>query len=287
MIAQALLLSLVIALTAVTEGCGPGSGASPDLAPDPSPDLALDLALDLLQTPDAPPDGDVCDPACGTRECGDDACGSTCGLCPLGETCTEGLCVPAGYAHVVVNTLVSSVGPGPDVTQGTGFFDSMIQVPTRFVVLVQPQPDPPDHTQMLDSTRCTYLRFIAGKSRITSGGTAVHQDFLDGIVGRNVSVSYCISPVPSAKSSESLSFRTVDDPDEQSIECTFHGGIVPLSTDPEGFPIPIPLDGASGQVDWRRHGPGTVWGLPAEVVTDIATGAGLLGLRDCAECLAP
>jgi peroxiredoxin len=39
------------------------------------------------------PDG--CTPVCGTRACGDDGCGGTCGACELGATCDEsGACVP-------------------------------------------------------------------------------------------------------------------------------------------------------------------------------------------------
>ncbi|MBM4371553.1 MAG: hypothetical protein FJ098_07860, partial [Deltaproteobacteria bacterium] len=35
----------------------------------------------------------ACKPSCAERECGDDACGGTCGTCPEGEFCTEaGLC---------------------------------------------------------------------------------------------------------------------------------------------------------------------------------------------------
>jgi hypothetical protein len=291
---------LVIGSSCIFAGCGGGAGALPDLvttvdAVDTAaedietndPDQITDVA-DAVPDPllDVVEDDDTCVSACGARECGDDGCGGLCGQCQPQETCGEGLCVPAGYGYVTIVTLVTSVGPGPDVMNGTGFFDSIVGVPIKLVVVYQPQPESTHHSQMLDSTKCTYLRLKAGKSRVMSGGTALHQSFLDGIVGQDVSVSYCISPGPSSRSSEALSIRTLADENEQSVECTFRGGIIPLSTDADGFPIPIPLDGATGQVDWLRYGKGSIWGMPTILVSDIATGYGLLGLHGCSGCLA-
>jgi hypothetical protein len=43
----------------------------------------------------APPDGG-CTPQCGSKECGDDGCGQSCGTCPSGETCNAmGQCTGA------------------------------------------------------------------------------------------------------------------------------------------------------------------------------------------------
>lgn len=38
--------------------------------------------------------GGTCTPQCGSKECGDDGCGHTCGTCPSGKTCSDaGKCV--------------------------------------------------------------------------------------------------------------------------------------------------------------------------------------------------
>ena len=35
-----------------------------------------------------------CEPQCGTKECGPDGCGGSCGACGEGEACTDGACIP-------------------------------------------------------------------------------------------------------------------------------------------------------------------------------------------------
>ncbi|HUS29088.1 MAG TPA: hypothetical protein VMZ53_11275 [Kofleriaceae bacterium] len=38
----------------------------------------------------------VCEPYCGTRDCGDDGCGGSCGTCDANESCSSGHCKYAG-----------------------------------------------------------------------------------------------------------------------------------------------------------------------------------------------
>jgi len=40
------------------------------------------------------PDPPVCIPQCRGRECGDDGCGGSCGMCGRGTRCRKGLCIP-------------------------------------------------------------------------------------------------------------------------------------------------------------------------------------------------
>jgi len=54
---------------------------------------AVDVIKDT-ETSDYETTADVCVPACESKDCGDDGCGSKCGICPENSICTEnGLCV--------------------------------------------------------------------------------------------------------------------------------------------------------------------------------------------------
>jgi hypothetical protein len=57
----------------------------------------------------------VCDPACGNRECGLDACGGTCGTCPQGKGCYQGFCVTG----IACTPECTGRECGPDGCEGT------------------------------------------------------------------------------------------------------------------------------------------------------------------------
>jgi hypothetical protein len=43
-------------------------------------------------TTPAPAPTPACEPDCEGRECADDGCGGSCGTCPAGQPCRNGLC---------------------------------------------------------------------------------------------------------------------------------------------------------------------------------------------------
>lgn len=47
----------------------------------------------------------VCTPDCTGKECGDDGCGGSCGICPSGENCVSGTCVLSGEGGEVERAL--------------------------------------------------------------------------------------------------------------------------------------------------------------------------------------
>ena len=113
---------MLFAFLLVFAGCsssGGGDVVEPDFFPsDAAPDMTADEAsppeevepedrfvpppIDVVDVPD--PDEDVeiahqddCVPDCGTKECGDNGCGGTCGGCGGGLECNEdGLCILPG-----------------------------------------------------------------------------------------------------------------------------------------------------------------------------------------------
>ena len=78
-----LLLATVLAACGSDAATGPGPGSTPD--------AVTDGGIDAGPQPDG-----VCVPDCVGRQCGDDGCGASCGLCLDDDTCSqEGTCIPA------------------------------------------------------------------------------------------------------------------------------------------------------------------------------------------------
>ena len=83
------------------DSIGPGDAQwAPDSAPVgdlTAPDGAADAGAPDAASADAVEDADsnstACVPDCGGKECGDDGCGGSCGLCPTLWACDGGLCV--------------------------------------------------------------------------------------------------------------------------------------------------------------------------------------------------
>jgi len=88
--------------TADVAGADTGPADTP-----PAPDAAAwEVTTPDAHTPDTivapdvappldvpPPDGTVCVPSCGDKECGPDGCGGVCGVCAAGAECYAGQCV--------------------------------------------------------------------------------------------------------------------------------------------------------------------------------------------------
>lgn len=49
-----------------------------------------------------------CTPNCTGKECGSDGCSGSCGTCPTGETCQNGVCVGGGGQAVDITGLTYS-----------------------------------------------------------------------------------------------------------------------------------------------------------------------------------
>ncbi len=91
--------------------------AQMDFLPDSGlPDIAGETAKDAATGPetatDVPPD--VCQPACGAKDCGDDGCGGSCGECGQDELCSpEGQCL-GNYPESCLGTGMPSASTCPD-----------------------------------------------------------------------------------------------------------------------------------------------------------------------------
>ena len=73
----ALVLSVVLAV-----GCGTDDGGGSPATEDAPDGQAATDAQDTLSDDTGESQGDACAPECGSKECGDDGCGGTCGECP-------------------------------------------------------------------------------------------------------------------------------------------------------------------------------------------------------------
>ena len=83
---------VMMAVFIVSMGPAACSGTSTNDATSAEPDAAV---ADILEEIAA--EGIICSPECTDRNCGDDGCGGSCGLCAPGDTCEEGkcpICVP-------------------------------------------------------------------------------------------------------------------------------------------------------------------------------------------------
>jgi hypothetical protein len=60
---------------------------------------------------------DECQPNCWNKECGGDGCGGSCGMCPAGESCSNGKCIPGGETECgeILDCMLQDqcVGPEP------------------------------------------------------------------------------------------------------------------------------------------------------------------------------
>lgn len=62
----------------------------------PGDDLEMDAVSDFAtDLPQLDSNTEACQPACDSRECGDDGCAGACGLCSDGKVCREGACICA------------------------------------------------------------------------------------------------------------------------------------------------------------------------------------------------
>ncbi len=77
-------------------------------------DDCLDWGPTIPCAPWAPcADGEcVCQPKCGEKECGGDGCGGSCGLCPQGTTCSNGMCAELCEDECAPKGLLSCLGDG-------------------------------------------------------------------------------------------------------------------------------------------------------------------------------
>jgi formylglycine-generating enzyme required for sulfatase activity len=124
--------------------------------------------------------GTCCEPACGTRECGDDGCGGTCGTCGPNFECSDGRCLPKPSCDVATCPTLTGYKVTCNAqnhceyantnTSGWRQWDVWILVPPGSFPMGAPDGEYDGHLSHKEKpvTRITFAKgFLIGKFEVT------------------------------------------------------------------------------------------------------------------------